>query len=540
MHLSLEAHAGGRPGLLLELANLVLTLHLTLAQQVSEPELRDDPDYRTKVGGGCDDGLLESLESVVSDIANDICDPTRTCCRDWADANGEPGQGSAKACTAHSTEAACEQSLGCNWVAPPSSFFGDSLPGSCKPDLTQMCCACDNVSPDGNCPWTSLCFKCTGTVAENGCPEACAFDIFKWRTGIDPLDETMLAIPPGCGDALDVATHLGCQQVPRFQVAIAVVLIYLILGCSVAPPLFWPCKICKCCCKCMPGVGSLCEEAYSSPDSASSDDEETRRERRRRRKQQELRLKKKKKKTTTTTTTTTTKEKAGVGGHRPNSTARSGVDRYRVVEKAMLKSDCELDSDIVGSLAEGTVIRCREARTNSTGQLRVRCSKGWASTVAKDGSLLLEKIQGSVVPQDSGNASSRATAAGAAVDEMRTAADSQSTSGSRRTTHLPAQTDWQERFSDEHNRKYWVNRTTGKSSWVEPEQQAQHTPPARRQERTPTADSGSAWDKLFSEQHNRHYWSNSSTGERTWTDPTTSSVQNPTRLSRASTVEVEV
>eukprot|EP01043_Picozoa_sp_COSAG02_P011222 COSAG02_NODE_410_length_22875_cov_43.282755_3_plen_524_part_00 len=523
MQLSLRARADGRPVLLL--LRLVLAVLPTLAQQVSEPEIHDSPDYRTKVGGGCDDGVLDSLESVVSEVANDNCDPTRTCCKDWVDTNGDPGQGSAKACAAHSTEAACEPSLGCNWVAPPSSIFGDSIPGSCKPDLSQMCCACDNVSPDGNCPWTSLCFKCTGTVAENGCPEACAFDIFKWRTGIDALDETMLAIPPGCGDALDVASHLGCQQVPRFQVAIAAVLIYLILGCSVAPPLFWPCKVCKCCCKCLPGVGSLCEDAYSSPDSASSDDEETRRERRRRRKQQELRLKKKKKKKK--------KKVAGVGGHRQDTTSRNGGDRYRVVEKAMLKSDCELDSDIVGSLAAGTVVLCKETRTNTSGQLRVRCSKGWASTIATDGSLLLEKIQDGAVPQDSANVA----AAGAAVDEMRGAGVQSTPAGSQ-----PTQSDWQERFSAEHNRKYWINISTGKSSWNDPNQHVQPTPSARRQTGMPTPQSQSPWDKLFSEQHNRHYWSNRSTGERTWTDPTITSVQNPTSLTRAttSTVEVEV
>ena len=510
----LRVHTPCRPALLL--ASVLLACLPTLGQQVSEPDPRDDPEYRTKVGSGCDNGLLESIGSAVTELANDACDPTKSCCRDWVDANGDPGQGSAKACAAQHTEATCEQSLGCNWVAPPSSFFGGSLPGSCKPDLTQMCCACDNVSPDGKCAWTSVCFMCAGTVAEDGCPEACAFDILKWRTGIDALDGSMLEIPSGCSAAPDVASHLGCQEVPRFQVAIAAVLVYVILGCSVAPPLFWPCKICRCCCKCIPGVSSLCEEAYSSPDSASSDDEETRRERRRRRKRQELRFKKKKK-------------KSSAGGSRRQD---AGI-RYRVVEKAMLKDDCELDSDIVGSLAQGTVIRCIETRMNSTGQLRVRCSKGWASAVAKDGSLLLEKVE----DPDSGNAA----AAGAAVGEMRAAAG-QSTSAGSRPAQALAQTDWQERFSAQHNRKYWVNSTTGQSSWVDPNQQANR---ASHQAATQSAGSQrgapqSAWDKRFSEQHNRHYWVNRSTGQSTWTDPTTTSVQNPTHLARSSTSAVEL
>jgi hypothetical protein len=231
-----------------------------------------------------------------------------------------------------------------------------------------------------------------------------------------------------------------------------------------------------------------------------------------------LRLKKKKKKTS-------------AGGSRRHGT---GI-RYRVVEKAMLKNDCELDSDIVGSLAPGTVIRCIETRMNSTGQFRVRCSKGWASAVAKDGSLLLQKVE----DPDSGNAAD----ASAAVGEMRAAAGQSSLAGSRPAQSL-AQTDWQERFSAQHNRKYWVNSTTGQSSWVDPNQPAEG---AAHQAATQSAGSQrgapeSAWDQRFSEQHNRHYWVDRSTGQSTWTDPTIASVQNPTHLTRrsASAVELEV
>ena len=71
------------------------------------------------------------------------------------------------------------------------------MPATCKADLTQNCCGCENVSPDGRCgTWTSVCFMCTGTVAEDACPEACAFDIFKWRTGIDFLDEPLVSHGP--------------------------------------------------------------------------------------------------------------------------------------------------------------------------------------------------------------------------------------------------------------------------------------------------------------------------------------------------------
>jgi hypothetical protein len=60
----------------------------------------------------------------------------------------------------------------------------------------------------------------------------------------------------------------------------------------------------------------------------------------------------------------------------------------------MLKDGCEVDSEIVGSLTEGTVIRCLERKTNLEGQDRVRCNKGWVSVVAKDGSVLLEQVGG--------------------------------------------------------------------------------------------------------------------------------------------------
>ena len=522
---SAVASSGAPAALLLTLS--LLQLLPTLGQQVSAADVRDDPDYRTKVGGGCDDDIGDSILSAVSEVISDTCDPTKTCCRDWLDEAGEPGAGSTKACAVHTTSGACEESLGCNWVAPPSSFFGDSLPGSCKPDLTQTCCGCDNVSPDGKCgTWTSVCFKCTGTIAEDFCPEACAFDILKWRTGIDAVDEPLLEIPPGCADpGLDAAAHLGCQEVPRFQVAIAAAIIYLVLGCSVAPPLFWPCKCFKCCCKCLPGADSLCEEAYSSPDSASSDDEDVRRERRERRRKQEIRLKKKK-----------ANKKTSSGGRenrRERELIEGGSDdtRFRVLERAMLKDGCELDSEIVGSLTEGTVIRCLERKTNLEGQDRVRCNKGWVSVVAKDGSVLLEQVGGQ------GNAA----AAGAAVDQMRAAAGGGAARGAGPSAQAPAQSsEWDERHSAEHNRKYWVNRTTGKSTWHDPNREAQTTRArqptggARQSQATrarqPTGGARpaqqSAWVERYSDQHQRKFWTNRSTGESTWNDPTTTT-QNP-------------
>ena len=51
-----------------------------------------------------------------------------------------------------------------------------------------------------------------------------------------------------------------------------------------------------------------------------------------------------------------------------------------------------MSSEYMNTLEEGTVVRALERRRNSTGQERVRCSKGWLSVVARDGSVMLEKI----------------------------------------------------------------------------------------------------------------------------------------------------
>ena len=264
-------------------------LQPVLGQQASAPAPRDDPDYRTKAVGSCDSGTMDSLLSFATETASGECDPTKSCCSDWLEENGAPGAGSTAKCVEDGTSAeACEESLGCNWrTVAGGGFlgFGGSETGSCVPDLTQTCCSCADVSLDGKCgTWTSVCFMCASTVAEDFCPEACAFDLLKWRTGIEVADKPVLQVPPGCADpGMDPSSYVGCVEVALFQLVIVVVLVYIIVGCSVAPPLFWPCKFLKCCCKCIPGASTICDENYSSPDSESSDDEETRRKRAERR-----------------------------------------------------------------------------------------------------------------------------------------------------------------------------------------------------------------------------------------------------------------
>ena len=183
-----------RPRLAAAVALVALSPPQAAGQQVTAPEPRDDPEWRTKVGGGCDTGAaLDSLLTFAEEVVEGACDPTKSCCGDdWV------GPGSTAQCSLfNSSAAACEAELGCSWVEPPGSWFSSALPATCKADLTQNCCGCENVSPDGRCgTWTSVCFMCTGTVAEDACPEACAFDIFKWRTGIDFLDDPLVSHGP--------------------------------------------------------------------------------------------------------------------------------------------------------------------------------------------------------------------------------------------------------------------------------------------------------------------------------------------------------
>ena len=172
-----------------------------------------------------------------------------------------------------------------------------------------------------------------------------------------------------------------------------------------------------------------------------------------------------------------------------------------------------------------------ERKTNLEGQDCVRCNKGWVSVVAKDGSVLLEQVGGQ------GNAA----AAGAAVDQMRAAAGGGAARGAGPSAQAPAQSsEWDERHSAEHNRKYWVNTTTGKSTWHDPNREAQTTRArqptggARQSQATrarqPTGGARpaqqSAWVERYSDQHQRKFWTNRSTGESTWNDPTRTT-QNP-------------
>ena len=88
--------------------------------------------------------------------------------------------------------------------------------------------------------------------------------------------------------------------------------------------------------------------------------------------------------------------------------------------------------------------------------------------------------------------------------------------------------EWEEHFSEKHKKKYWKNKTTGKTSWTAPEK----TPIANVQTATATEtataetssnDNGknhsSEWEELYSEKHKKKYWKNKTTGKTSWADP---------------------
>ena len=58
----------------------------------------------------------------------------------------------------------------------------------------------------------------------------------------------------------------------------------------------------------------------------------------------------------------------------------------------MLRAGFELTSDTLGALEPGEVITALETHVNGDGILRVRCSFGWLSERAADGTTLLAEV----------------------------------------------------------------------------------------------------------------------------------------------------
>jgi chromosome segregation ATPase len=120
--------------------------------------------------------------------------------------------------------------------------------------------------------------------------------------------------------------------------------------------------------------------------------------------------------------------------------------------------------------------------------------------------------------------------------------------------------EWEEKFSVQHKKKYWKNKTTGKTSWKEPspppQSAASVTEPGGlagslkksastlKAERavsctadtTETEEVEWEWEEKFHAAKNRKYWKNKKTGKSTWTEPpktfsSTASSQQDTEVS---------
>eukprot|EP01052_Picozoa_sp_SAG31_P015818 SAG31_NODE_1026_length_10277_cov_105.479466_13_plen_167_part_00 len=83
-----------------------------------------------------------------------------------------------------------------------------------------------------------------------------------------------------------------------------------------------------------------------------------------------------------------------------NASAADDADEplgsYTAVKSCVFRTDFDLNSIKVGTLEPGDDIEVLEARTNEQGQIRLRFDrghdKGWVSTVAADGTTLLEPV----------------------------------------------------------------------------------------------------------------------------------------------------
>lgn len=91
--------------------------------------------------------------------------------------------------------------------------------------------------------------------------------------------------------------------------------------------------------------------------------------------------------------------------------------------------------------------------------------------------------------------------------------------------------EWEERFSEKANRKYWKNKTTGKTSWHAPtatsaaasltgDTSAINTPAATPVNITSSGDGADQWEESYSEKYKRKCWKNKVTGKTSWTKPT--------------------
>lgn len=87
--------------------------------------------------------------------------------------------------------------------------------------------------------------------------------------------------------------------------------------------------------------------------------------------------------------------------------------------------------------------------------------------------------------------------------------------------------DWEEQFSKQHNRKYWKNKITGEKTWENPIKGEANKGKAKTDTDKPLKDGQSTsseskeseesvWEEKYSEKHKKPFWKNKTTGETTW------------------------
>jgi hypothetical protein len=101
--------------------------------------------------------------------------------------------------------------------------------------------------------------------------------------------------------------------------------------------------------------------------------------------------------------------------------------------------------------------------------------------------------------------------------------------------------EWEELFSEKHQKKYWKNKATGKTSWKDPKvSNVNNAGETESKEEKPKDND--EWEELFSEKHKKKYWKNKVTGKTSWTAPTESSkdVEKPAPIDGKSSSSVGI
>jgi len=99
---------------------------------------------------------------------------------------------------------------------------------------------------------------------------------------------------------------------------------------------------------------------------------------------------------------------------------------------------------------------------------------------------------------------------------------------------------WVEKYSKEHNRKFWKNEITGKKSWKQPSTEDnsggdtpesnhdQHTAEVEETGNRDRNDDEDQWEEKYSEKHGKPYYLNKKTRRKSWFTPSALSDKNGT------------